>query len=67
MVAKHWQVYMPGLWHPGVIYKGLKCLLGVYMKRWWHSSGIEHLTIDQEVLDSNPGAFLLECLLDTSE
>ena len=55
MMAEHWQVHMPDVSSLGVAMQDLSAH-ETLINRWGYSSGVEHLTADQEVPGSNPGA-----------
>ena len=55
MVTEHWQVHMPDVTRQGVAMQVLSAH-ETLISRWGYSSGVEHLTADQEVPGSNPGA-----------
>lgn len=55
MMTEHWQVHMPDGSSQGVAMHVLSAH-ETLINRWGYSSGVEHLTADQEVPGSNPGA-----------
>ena len=55
MMTGHWQVHMPDVSRQGVAMQVLSAH-ETLTNRWGYSSGVEHLTADQEVPGSNPGA-----------
>ena len=55
MMTEHWQVHMPDVSRQGVAMQVLSAH-ETLTNRWGYSSGVEHLTADQEVPGSNPGA-----------
>ena len=55
MMTEHWQVHMPDVTRQGVAMQVLSAH-ETLTNRWGYSSGVEHLTADQEVPGSNPGA-----------
>ena len=59
MMTEHWQVHMPDVSRQGVAMQVLSAHKTV-TNRWGYSSGVEHLTADQEVPGSNPGAPFLK-------
>lgn len=54
-MTEHWQVHMPDGSSQGVAMHVLSAH-ETLINRWGYSSGVEHLTADQEVPGSNPGA-----------
>lgn len=54
-MTEHWQVHMPDVSRQGVAMQVLSAH-ETLTNRWGYSSGVEHLTADQEVPGSNPGA-----------
>lgn len=54
-MTEHWQVHMPDVNRQGVAMQVLSAH-ETLTNRWGYSSGVEHLTADQEVPGSNPGA-----------
>ena len=54
-MTEHWQVHIPDGNSQGVAMKVLSAR-ETLINRWGYSSGVEHLTADQEVPGSNPGA-----------
>ena len=55
MMTEQWQVDIPDVSNQEVDMKVLSAH-ETLINRWGYSSGVEHLTADQEVPGSNPGA-----------
>ena len=66
MVTEHWQVHMPDVTRQGVAMQVLSAH-ETLINRWGYSSGVEHLTADQEVPGSNPGAPYYKLVLTHEE
>ena len=59
MMIEQWQVDIPDVSNQEVDMKVLSAH-ETLINRWGYSSGVEHLTADQEVPGSNPGAPFLK-------
>ena len=55
MMTEQWQVDIPDVSNQEVDMKVLSAH-ETLINKWGYSSGVEHLTADQEVPGSNPGA-----------
>ena len=59
-MTEHWKVHMSDVSRQGVAMQVLSAH-ETLTNRWGYSSGVEHLTADQEVPGSNPGAPSIFC------